>query len=87
MLGVGMVALARFVDDGPWWGGAGFADDVSHILVGRTAAVVPVRCWEDLRCVFLTALTLGRLLALGVNPLQGSAALDSWMGTVHGICP
>ena len=25
--------LARFVESGPWWG-AGFSDDVSHILVG-----------------------------------------------------
>ena len=28
----------------------------------------------------------GRLLVLGVNPFQGSSALDSWMGTDHGIC-
>ncbi len=33
--------------------------------------------------MFLTTLTHGRLLTLGVNPLQ----LDSWMGTDHGICP
>ena len=68
--------------------GAGFSDDVSHILDGgRVTVVVPVRWQEGLRGVFLRALTRGRLLVLGVNPLQGSAALDSWMWTTHGICP
>ncbi len=37
--------------------------------------------------MFLTVVTRGRLLPLGVNPCEGSAALDSWMGTDHGICP
>ena len=37
--------------------------------------------------MFLRSLTHGRLLVLGVNPLQGSVTLDSWMGTDHGIYP
>ena len=67
--------------------GSGLSDDVSHILVGRGTVVVPVRWWEDLRCVFLRALTRGPFRVLGVNPFQGSTALDSWMGTDHGIFP
>ena len=44
-LGVGMLPLARFVEDDPWWGR--IPDDVSHILVGR-GTVVPVR-WLSVR--------------------------------------
>ena len=61
--------------------GAGFFDDSSHILVGgRVTVVVPVQLEEDLRYVFLRTVTCGRLLGLGVNPLEGSTALDSLMG-------
>ena len=72
-----MLALARFVEDDPWWERGGFTDDVSDILVGHSSVVVPVRWWEGLRYVFLRALTRGRFRVLGVNPVQGSDALDS----------
>ncbi len=82
-LGVGMLDLDRFVEDDPWWGGAGFPDDVSHILVGRSTDVVSVRWWEVLRYVFLTVITRGRLLTLGVNPFAGVHCT----GFVDGDCP
>jgi hypothetical protein len=37
--------------------------------------------------VFLMSSTRVRLRFLGVNPLQGSSALDSQMGTAYGIYP
>ncbi len=39
------------------------------------------------RDVFLTVLTHGHLLVLGVNHLRRSTEVDSWMGTDHGNCP
>ncbi len=47
------------------------------------------RCYRarGLRCVFLMTSTHGRFLVLGVDTLQGSDALNSWMETVYGIYP
>ena len=43
----------------------------SLIRTGHDTVVVPVRCQEGLRCVFLTDLTRGRLFVPGTNPLRG----------------
>ena len=42
---------------------------------------VPAQWQEGSRCAFLMASTRGRLLVLGGNPVHGSDALDSRMGT------
>ena len=58
-----------------WW--VRIPDDVSNILVGTHHGRCAREMTGDLRCSFLRTLTRGQLRVVGVNPCQGSAALDS----------
>ncbi len=52
--------------------------------VGRVTVVVSMWWSEGLRWVLLMTPTWGHLLVLGVNQLQRSDVVDSWMGVITG---
>ena len=76
-----MLPLACFEESDSWWFLAGFYDNVSHILVGAHHGCCSRTVTRGLDRRVLDGATRGLLLVLGGNPLHGSDALHSRMGT------